>query len=351
MRAWRPPVPGVAEVFHAQFTEHVYPMHAHDTWTLLIVDDGAVRYDLDRHEHGALGRRRHAAAAGRPAQRPLGRPGNPDGFRKRVLYLERDSLGAELVGAAVDRPAFADPLLRQRIHQVHGALRAPGEELEAESRLTLVRERLRERSTPLAFAPPAEPPAGKAASLLRDLIDARVVEGVSVRGRRRRAALPSRAPDPQLHPRVRHGPAPISDVATRRPGPGPAAGRDAAGAGGDGVGVLGPVPPHPALQARRRASAPAGSRRRRPRSLSESRRAAAAGSSPGPPLAAKSRPAPARSRCLSRPVSSSSSHPCRECGTGPRRPRRRRQQNSDRARRRNRARGRSPAPSAAPRGR
>ena len=48
-------MPGVVEVFHAHFTEHAYPMHAHDTWTLLIVDDGAVRYDL------RPARARHAA--------------------------------------------------------------------------------------------------------------------------------------------------------------------------------------------------------------------------------------------------------------------------------------------------
>ena len=35
-----------------------------------------------------------------------------------------------------------DPLLRQRIHQLHGALGQPGEELEAESRLAFVAERL-----------------------------------------------------------------------------------------------------------------------------------------------------------------------------------------------------------------
>ncbi|CAM5331731.1 hypothetical protein SALBM217S_00346 [Streptomyces griseoloalbus] len=46
--AWRPSVPGVVEVFHARFTEYAYPMHVHDAWTLLIVDSGAVRYDLDR---------------------------------------------------------------------------------------------------------------------------------------------------------------------------------------------------------------------------------------------------------------------------------------------------------------
>ncbi|MFI6165638.1 AraC family ligand binding domain-containing protein [Nocardia sp. NPDC051052] len=55
IRAWQPRVPGVVEVFHARFIGHVYPMHAHDFWTLLIVDYGAVRYHLDRHEHGILG--------------------------------------------------------------------------------------------------------------------------------------------------------------------------------------------------------------------------------------------------------------------------------------------------------
>ena len=45
VRAWRPAVPGVVEVFHARMTSHVYPMHTHEAWTLLIVDDGKIRYD------------------------------------------------------------------------------------------------------------------------------------------------------------------------------------------------------------------------------------------------------------------------------------------------------------------
>ena len=54
LRAWAPGVPGIAEVFHARFTDHAYPVHAHDTWTVLVVDQGVIRYDLHRHEHGAL---------------------------------------------------------------------------------------------------------------------------------------------------------------------------------------------------------------------------------------------------------------------------------------------------------
>jgi len=54
IRAWRPAVPGVAEVLHARMTSHVYPMHTHESWTLLIVDNGVVRYDLHRREQYAL---------------------------------------------------------------------------------------------------------------------------------------------------------------------------------------------------------------------------------------------------------------------------------------------------------
>lgn len=42
VRAWRPSVPGVAEVLHAQWRDHVHPRHTHDTWTLLLVDDGLI---------------------------------------------------------------------------------------------------------------------------------------------------------------------------------------------------------------------------------------------------------------------------------------------------------------------
>lgn len=32
LRAWRPALSGVAEVLHARFTDHAYPMHAHSSW-------------------------------------------------------------------------------------------------------------------------------------------------------------------------------------------------------------------------------------------------------------------------------------------------------------------------------
>ncbi|GHF14244.1 helix-turn-helix domain-containing protein [Streptomyces morookaense] len=180
LTAWRPAVAGVAEVLHAHFTDHVYPMHAHDTWTLLIVDDGMVRYDLDRHEHGALS---DLVTLLPPHVPHNGCPVTPHGFRKRVLYLDADVLGVEHIGRAVDGPALADPLLRRRIHQLHTVLAEPGEDLEAESRLALICERiLGHLGHPSRLVPPSPPRPDRVglAHRLRDLLDEHVPEGLSL---------------------------------------------------------------------------------------------------------------------------------------------------------------------------
>jgi AraC-like DNA-binding protein len=174
--AWRPAVPGVTEVFHAHFTEYAYPMHVHDAWTLLIVDDGAVRYDLDRHEHGTP----HDTVSLLPPHVPHnGSPATPGGFRKRVLYLDSSRLGDELIGPAVDGPDLRDPVLRQRVGQLHTALGRPGDELEAESRLTLIGGRLRALLRPRSETEPARRDP-VLARRLRELLDERVVEGLSL---------------------------------------------------------------------------------------------------------------------------------------------------------------------------
>ena len=49
-------MPGVSEVLHAEFLEYAYPPHTHDTWTVFVVGEGQIRYDLDRHHRGAGGR-------------------------------------------------------------------------------------------------------------------------------------------------------------------------------------------------------------------------------------------------------------------------------------------------------
>ncbi|MFE0186597.1 helix-turn-helix domain-containing protein [Streptomyces sp. NPDC058989] len=170
--AWRPPVAGVVEVFHAHFTEHAYPMHVHDAWTLLIVDDGAVRYDLDRHERGTPS----DTVSLLPPQVPHnGSPATPHGFRKRVLYLDMTQLDESFIGPAVDSPDLTDPVLRRRIGQLHAALGSRGDEFEAESRLALIGEHLR----PGPAVADARPDHSVARNL-RDLLDERLLGVVTL---------------------------------------------------------------------------------------------------------------------------------------------------------------------------
>ena len=137
---WKPPVAGIREVFHARFADHAYPPHTHDAWTLFIVDEGAIRYDLDR--------RRHAAAPSMVTALPPhvvhdGRPASDAGFEMRVLYLEPEVLGTELIGRAVDRPVLSVPGLRRRISTLHETLTCRDDALEAGTRLAFVVEAVR----------------------------------------------------------------------------------------------------------------------------------------------------------------------------------------------------------------
>ncbi|MFH8371247.1 AraC family transcriptional regulator [Streptomyces sp. NPDC018031] len=176
LSAWRPPVAGVVEVLHARFTEHAYPMHVHDAWTLLMVDDGAVRYDLDRH---ALGTPRDTVSLLPPQVPHNGSPATSHGFRKRVLYLDMTQLDESLIGPAVDGPILSDPVLRTRVGQLHAVLTRRGEEFEAESRLAFVSERLREHLRPKAVRRGTAPSRG-VARRLRELLDERLPDAVTL---------------------------------------------------------------------------------------------------------------------------------------------------------------------------
>jgi AraC-like DNA-binding protein len=171
VRAWTPCVPGIVEALHARFTDHAYPEHTHEAWTLLLVDEGAVRYDLDRREHGAL---QPAVTLLPPHVAHTGRPATAVGFRKRVLYLDTAVLDAGLTGAAVARPSLPDDLLRLRVAQLHASLDEP---LAAESRLALIGDRLREH---LGGGAPAAA-TDRLAADLRDLLDAHLVDGLTLR--------------------------------------------------------------------------------------------------------------------------------------------------------------------------
>jgi AraC-like DNA-binding protein len=195
VRAWKPVVAGVHEVFHARFVDYAYPPHVHDAWTVFVVDDGWIRYDLETRHRGAGGERVFILP---PNVVHDGRAGAHGGFRKRVLYLSTDVLDERLTGRAVDRPDIAEPALRRAIHALHRALGHPDDAFEAESCLALVGDRLRvhltapgARPSPAATDPGFGPGSGGRlgataswagssprglAGDLRDLLDARLFE-------------------------------------------------------------------------------------------------------------------------------------------------------------------------------
>ncbi|MEU6762628.1 AraC family transcriptional regulator [Streptomyces sp. NPDC046853] len=175
--AWRPAVPGIAEVFHAHFTDHAYPAHTHDTWDLMILDDGAVDFALDRRRHDATGTANVLLLP--PGVPHDGRTVTASGFRKRVLYLDDSVLPRRLVGGAVDGPILDDALLRHRIHQLHTSLGHPGDTFEAESRLSFVRERLHVHLDALRPRTPGRE-ANRLAVKLRELLDSRIPAGLSL---------------------------------------------------------------------------------------------------------------------------------------------------------------------------
>ena len=152
VRAWRPALAGVSEVLHAHFTQHSYPAHVHEQWTVLLVDSGGVDYTLDRT--------RQQAVAGRVTVLPPyvchdGRAASPGGFDKRVLYVDERWLPERLTGAALRSPTLTDPALARAVSGLHDVLDSPGDELEAESRLALVAERITAHLDPIA--PPGLP--------------------------------------------------------------------------------------------------------------------------------------------------------------------------------------------------
>ncbi|WP_246060557.1 helix-turn-helix transcriptional regulator [Nocardioides dongxiaopingii] len=174
VRAWSSDVAGVAEVLRARFTSHAYPPHTHDTWTLLLVDTGAVRFDLDRREHGALGDRVTLLPPGVPHD---GRATTAAGFHKRVVYLDPDVLDPRRVGAAVDHPGWVDGTLRAEVSRLHEALVDPAEAFEAEDRLASVAARL---DALLGAPQPSRHVDHGTASRLRELLDARTGTGLTL---------------------------------------------------------------------------------------------------------------------------------------------------------------------------
>jgi AraC-like DNA-binding protein len=174
VRAWKPVVAGVREVFHARFVDYAYPPHVHDTWTVFVVDDGWIRYDLETRHRGAGGWRVTILP---PNVVHDGRAAVAAGFRKRVLYLTTDVLDGRLTGPAVDRPDTADPALLHAVHALHRSLRHPDDALAAESHLATVGDRLRAH---LGDPSPNDERPPRLAGELRDLLDGRLFEPLTL---------------------------------------------------------------------------------------------------------------------------------------------------------------------------
>jgi AraC-like DNA-binding protein len=167
VHAWRPRVAGIAEVLHAEWRDHSYPAHTHDTWTLLLVDDGLIGYELDGRGHAAVPR--SGVTLLPPHVVHDGRPATSRGFRKRVVYLEGEVFAQSLIGSAVDCPLILDDYLRDESSSLDRAL-VLGDDLEAESRLALVVERLAWHLTGRPGAVVAQAPA-VVARRAREMLD------------------------------------------------------------------------------------------------------------------------------------------------------------------------------------
>lgn len=173
VHAWHPEVPSLREVYHATF-DHAYPMHTHDDWTVMLVDAGAVAYDLDRAGHHATPSALTLLPPGIPHD---GRPAT-DGetYRKRVLYLESRWLPASTPGLAAAQPTLPGPDLLVAAQRVHAVLQDPGDLMAAEHWVLALRQRILTH-----FGTPAETlPDVSLARQLRELLDDRYTESVTI---------------------------------------------------------------------------------------------------------------------------------------------------------------------------
>ncbi len=175
VRAWKPEVPGIHEVFHARFVDHAYAAHTHDAWTVFTVDEGSIAYDLERRHRGVEGSKvtllpPHVVHDGRPAASA--------GYRKRVLYVGTEVLGEHLIGPAVDEPDVVDASLVRGFRSLHRALGDPGDAFEAESIFALVAPRLGEHLGERGHD--ETEPGASIAEELRDLLDARLFIGITL---------------------------------------------------------------------------------------------------------------------------------------------------------------------------
>ncbi|WP_212910496.1 AraC family transcriptional regulator [Streptomyces sp. TS71-3] len=137
---WR--VPGLAlEAMHARFKRYAYPMHAHDTYSFGVTDDGAQSF-VCRGE-------RHVSPAGlvmafNPDDPHDGQSAAGRGYRYRMLHLGEDLLREVLADASAgraglplfDAPVVDRPSLARAVARLHTAVAGNAPRLVVEERLT-----------------------------------------------------------------------------------------------------------------------------------------------------------------------------------------------------------------------
>ncbi|OKI07065.1 AraC family transcriptional regulator [Streptomyces sp. CB02056] len=136
---WR--VPGLAlEAMDARFERYAYPMHAHDTYSFGVTDDGAQSFVC----RGG----RHVSAAGlvmafNPDDPHDGRSAVQHGYRYRMLHLGEGLVREVLADAApgdaglplFDTPVVDDPALARAVARLHTAVAENASRLIVEERL------------------------------------------------------------------------------------------------------------------------------------------------------------------------------------------------------------------------
>lgn len=173
VRAWHPGVPSLREVYHASF-DHAYPVHTHDDWTVMLVDDGVVAYRLDRAGHYATTTALTLLPPGVPHDGRSAIDGKS--YRKRVLYLKAGWLPESAQGLAATRPTLADPSSLAVVRRVHASLRDPNEQMAAEHWMLMLHQRvLTHLGTPVAAR--RDVPLARR---LRELLDDRYTESFTI---------------------------------------------------------------------------------------------------------------------------------------------------------------------------
>jgi AraC-like DNA-binding protein len=137
--AWTVPELGGLEVMHASFVRHQFAKHSHETFTVVLIDDGASRFWYRGAEHiiGA-----GMVALLNPDEAHTGSPITPNGYSQRSLYLESNHFLGPLLGPRFFRELLSrDKTLFASISEFHDAI-SRRDELELPTLLGGVTEHL-----------------------------------------------------------------------------------------------------------------------------------------------------------------------------------------------------------------